>query len=223
MNVKELLFGKRITPEMKLCGRYPHSVQSWLPVVDIQNGVIITVDGRFIKVIEVLPVNFYLKSQTEQQNIIFYFASYLKIAPDNIQMMAVTQKADIDAYIKRMRGFCDNEKNDNCREMILDNISEVEYLADREALTRRFFIAFQYEQRMRIRSNNTEGIIQRLRDEAETARQYLDMCGLEVIQPKYEDVFLCELLYSLLNRNTSKKVRLPESVFTMTGEIHGSM
>jgi hypothetical protein len=221
MSVKDMVFGKKIAPEIKTGNRYQGSIQKWLPVADIQSGVIITTDGRFIKILEVLPVNFYLKSQMEQQNIIFYFASYLKIAPDNIQMMAVTQKADIDAYIKRMRNFCDKEENDYCREMILDNISEVEYLADREALTRRFFIAFQYEQRMRIKGNNAAGIIQRLRDEAETARQYLDMCGLEVIQPKYEDVFLCELLYSLLNRNTAKSVRLPESVFSMAGEVHG--
>ena len=221
MSIKELLFGKRITPDIKAGSRYPASVQNWLPMADIQNGVVITTDGRFVKIIEVLPVNFYLKSQTEQQNIIFYFASYLKIAPDNIQIMAVTQKADIDAYITRMRSFGDSEENDSCRDMIQDNITEVEYLADREALTRRFFISFQYEQRMRVRGNNVAGIIQRLCDEAETARQYLDMCGLEVIQPQYEDVFLAEVLFSLLNRNTSKNIKLPVSVFTMTAEVHG--
>lgn len=52
-------------------------------------------DGRYVKVIEVLPVNFYLKSETEQQNIIYYYASYLKIAPDNMQIRVLTQKADI--------------------------------------------------------------------------------------------------------------------------------
>ncbi len=221
MSIKELLFGKRIAPEIKPAGRYPSSVQNWVPVADVQNGVVITTDGRIVKILEVLPVNFYLKSQTEQQNIIFYFASYLKIAPDSIQMMAVTQKADIDSYIKRMRAFGDGEENENCRDMIYDNITEVEYLADREALTRRFFIAFQYEPRMRVRGNNVSGIIQRLSDEAETAKQYLDMCGLEVIQPVYEDVFISDLLYSLLNRKTSKSVKLPESVFSMATEVHG--
>ena len=77
----------------------------------------------------------------------------------------------------------EGETNENCREMIADNISEVEYLADREALTRRFFIVIQYEMRMRIRGNSYDGIVQRLNEEADTARHYLDMCGLDIAAP----------------------------------------
>jgi hypothetical protein len=222
VDLKEMIFGKRIKPEgTGTTGRYAKSVQKWLPIADIKNGVIITTDGRFVKILEALPVNFYLKSVTEQQNIIFYFASYLKIAPDNIQILAVTKKADIEAYIKRMWQAYEDETDENCREMIADNITEVEYLADREALTRRFFLAFQYEQRMRIRSGSVDAIIQRLNEEAETAAHYLDMCGLEILRPDYSDVFLCDTLFTLLNRRTSQSVKLPPGVFSMLGEVHG--
>ena len=44
--------------------------------------MVITKDNRFIKILEVLPVNFYLKSPSDQQNIITSYAAYLKIAPD---------------------------------------------------------------------------------------------------------------------------------------------
>ena len=224
MNLKELLFGKVIKPEgVNTGGRYTGSVQKWLPIADIRDGVVITTDGRFIKILEVLPVNFYLKSAAEQQNIIFYFAAYLKIAPDNIQILAVTQKADIESYIGRMRKFFLDETSDNCKEMIEDNLSEVEYLADREALTRRFFIAIQYELRMRIRGGSFDAIVTRLNEEADTARHYLDMCGLEVLQPEYTDIFLCETLYAMLNRKTSKIVKPPIGVFSMLGEVHGIM
>ena len=110
MSVKDLIFGKQIAPDgIKTSGRYANSIQKWLPIADIQNGVVVTTDGRFIKILEVMPVNFYLKSAAEQQNIIFYFASYLKIAPDNLQILAITQKADIEAYIRRMKRFRDEE------------------------------------------------------------------------------------------------------------------
>lgn len=222
MTLKELVFGKNIKPESaNVADRYANSVQGWLPIADIRDGVVITTDGRFVKILEVMPVNFYLKSATEQQNIIYYFASYIKIAPDSIQILAVTQKADIEAYIKRMRELHGNETDESCREMIEDNISEVEYLADREALTRRFFIVFQYEQRMRVRGNSFDGIIQRLNEEADTARHYLDMCGLEILQPEYSDIFLCDTLYCLLNRKTSKTIKPPISMFSMLGEVHG--
>ena len=157
----------------------------------------------------------------EQQNIIYYFSSYLKIAPDHLQFLAVTQKADIDAYISRMWQIYDTEENESCRAMIADNIAEIEYLADREALTRRFFIALQYEPRMKLRGNTIEGIIQRLNEEADTARSYLDLCGLDVLQPEYSDIFLSETLYEFLNRRTSHTVKLPLQVFSMVGEVCG--
>ena len=39
---------------------YENSTQAWLPIEDIQGGVVLLKDGRYIKILEVLPVNFYL-------------------------------------------------------------------------------------------------------------------------------------------------------------------
>ena len=63
---------------------YANSTQRWLPIENIKNGIICMKDRRYIKIVEVMPVNFYLKSEVEQENIIYYFAAYLKIAPDNL-------------------------------------------------------------------------------------------------------------------------------------------
>ena len=92
----------------------------------------------------VLPVNFYLKSETEQQNIIYYYASYLKIAPDNMQIRVLTQKADISTYLERLGGFLETENNDECRNMIADEMSFVEQLSYNVAVKKRFFIAFDF-------------------------------------------------------------------------------
>ena len=222
MNIKDLIFGKKVAATQNGVKHYAESVQGWLPISDIRDGVIITKDGRFVKLLEVLPVNFYLKSAMEQQNIIYYFSSYLKIAPDRLQFLAVTQKADIDAYIQRMWRIYDAEENESCRDMIADNIAEIAYLADREALTRRFFVVLQYEPRMKLRGNTIESIIQRLNEEADIARNYLDLCGLEVLEAEYSDIFLSETLYELLNRKTSHTVKLPLQVFSMVGEVCGA-
>ena len=190
-------------------------------MLDVQNGVIVTKDGRYVKILEIMPVNFYLKSAIEQQNIIFYFSSYLKIAPDSLQIKIVTQKADIEGYVTRMRKFYDNEPSENCRRMIEDNIREVAYLAANEAVTRRFFLVFQYENRMKARSDTLQGIAERLREEEQTARRYLDMCGLEVVQVEYADNFQLELLYSFINKKTSRHTRLPLGVYDMISKVHG--
>ena len=80
-DIKSLIFGK--PPEIGSI----EETNGIIPVKDIRDGIIITNDNRYIKVLEILPVNFYLKSAIEQQNIIYYFANYLKIAPSNLQII----------------------------------------------------------------------------------------------------------------------------------------
>ena len=220
MNLKQLLFGTK-APQAKVA-QYPHSTQKWLPVQDIRDGIIITKDGRYVKILEVMPVNFHLKSLIEQQNIIYYFSGYLKVAPDNLQIKVITQKADIAGYENRMWDFYENEPVASCREMIEDNIREVRYLAANEAVTRRFFLIFQHESRMKTRAATTEAIAERLRDEEQTARRYLDMCGLQVRDVHYADNFQLELLYSLLNRRTAVNAKLPASVFDSVSQVAGA-
>lgn len=154
MNIKQLLFGKQLA-QIQMA-QYQNSTQKWLPIADIQEGVVITKDGRYIKILEVLPVNFELKSPIERQNIIYYYASYLKIAPDNLQIKVLTQKADIEGYVNRLWAFHEREPVESCRTMIEDNVNEVTYLAANEAVTRRFFLIFQHEARMKTRGDTVQ-------------------------------------------------------------------
>ncbi|MDL2289108.1 hypothetical protein LJC32_07045 [Oscillospiraceae bacterium OttesenSCG-928-F05] len=219
MNIKEILFGK--TAGVREKKKAPDSTEGLLPISDIRYGMVITDDGRFVKILEVLPVNFYLKSRQEQQNIIYSFASWLKIAPAGVQITVITQKVDIAGYVGRMRELYEHEQNARCRALIEDNIAEVEYLAASETVTRRFFLSFQCEPGMKVRGSTAQAIADRLNEEADTARRFLDLCGLEIIEPDYLDNALCRLLYELINKKTSRIHKLPDTIFTMTGQIHG--
>lgn len=221
MNVKELIFGGGVKGTGSDGGAYRDSIQAWLPVKNIVGGCIITKDNRFIKACEVLPVNFYLKSPGDQQNIITAFASYLKIAPNSMQIMVRTQKADMAGYISRMKGYAEAEESEQCRDMIEDNIAEIGWLGASETITRRFFLVFQYEPQMKAKRNTVRAIAERLSEEADTARRYLDICGLEVLEPRYIDNAILELLYEMIDKNTSRRVKLPAGVFDMTTAIHG--
>lgn len=222
MGLKELLFGSKVSGlDSSSAGEYMGSVQEWLPIKNIIDGVVVTKDNRFVKIVETMPVNFHLKTLTEQQTIIYYFASYLKIAPKNLQIRVMTQRLDLDAYIRKMRDYHDNEENEQCRALIEDNIEEVSYIAANEVTTHRFFIIFEHEPQMKARNNTVKAIAQRLNEEADVARRYLDLCGLEVLDPEYMDNAVLELLYEMINKGTSRRVRLPAGVFDMMTEIHG--
>lgn len=220
MNLKELLFGGSVQSGDS-GGAYRDSIQAWLPIKNIIGGVVITEDNRFVKILEVLPVNIYLKSTNDRQNIISSFAAYLKIAPDTLQMVARTLPADTQAYVEQMQRYAENEDNEACREMIEDNIREIGLGIASNAMRHRFFLVFQYEANMRAKRNTVQAIVQRLNEEADTARRYLDICELEVLEPRYCDNFIMKLLYEILSKKTSQRVRLPDGVFDMTTAVHG--
>lgn len=220
MGLKELIFGG-VKGTVGHENTFQGSIQEWLPIRAITGGVVITKDDRFIKILEVLPVNIYLKSPADRQAIIESFASYLKIAPDTLQIQARTLPADTSDYVQRMKQYAENETNDFCREMIEDNIREIGQGIASQALRHRFFLIIQYEPRMRAKRNTVPAIVERLNEEADTARRYLDMCELEVLLPRYSDNFVLQLLYDIIDKQTSQRVKLPEGVFDMTTAVHG--
>ncbi len=219
MNIKQLIFGSAVKTAGG--GAWRDSIQAWLPIKNIVGGVVVTRDNRFVKILEVLPVNIYLKSPNDRQNIISSYAAWLKIAPDNIQLEARTLPADTAAYVDRMKDYAEHEENASCREMIEDNIAQIGEGVASDAIRHRFFLIFQYEAAMKAKRNTTAGIIQRLNEEADTARRYLDLCELEVLEPRFSDDFVLKLLYEIINKRTSQRVKLPEGVFDMTTAVHG--
>lgn len=218
MNLKKLIFGG---PASAGGGAYRDSIQAWLPIKNIAGGVAVTRDNRFIKILEVLPVNIYLKSPNDRQSIISAFAAYLKIAPDSFQLQARTLPADTAEYVERMEQYAEQEENESCREMIEDNIREIGQGVASDTIRHRFFLIFQYEAGMKAAGHTSAAIIQRLNEEADTARRYLDVCELEVLEPQYADDFILKLLYEIINKRTSQRVKLPEGVFDMTTAVHG--
>ena len=221
MGLKELIFGAPAKTADNAGNVFPDSIQAWLPIKNIIGGVVVTKDNRFVKILEVLPVNIYLKSPSDRRAIIEAYASYLKIAPNCMEVEVRTLPADTSGYVERMRQYAESEENENCRAMIEDNIREIGEGVASEAIRHRFFIIFEYEMQMKAKRNTVRGIIDRLNEEADTARRYLDTCELEVLEPQYSDNFMLKLLYEIINKKTSRRVPLPDGVFDMTTAIHG--
>ena len=197
---------------------YEGSTQEWLPIRDIKNGTVLLKDGRYVKIVEVLPVNFYLKSEVEQENIIFYFASYLKIAPDKIQIRAVTQRADIDAYLKNLNGRLDMEQNELCKNMIADEVAFVKGLSDNTAVKKRFFMVFEYAPAAFSGKYDFSDVVRALSDEVYKAQKYLMQCGLEVSD--CDNGMLIDLFHQLINKKSSRYIPAGSITEEMLGAVH---
>lgn len=179
-------------------------VADYLPIEKVENGIIYTKDHRFVKVVEVVPINFMLRIAREQRNIIYSFVSYLKISPVKLQIKVLTRRADINRHLDTVRREMAHEENEQCRLMQEDYLNFVQQVGSREAVTRRFFLIFEYEPWANTRRSEQEDeAIQSLQSAVHTASNYLRQCGNEVIVPENEDEFTVDVLYNLLCRNES--------------------
>ena len=49
-----------------MCAKRSESSQDFIPVKNIRHGIIETVDDRYLKILEIEPINFMLRSDEEQ-------------------------------------------------------------------------------------------------------------------------------------------------------------
>lgn len=179
---------------------------SELPVKEIKNGVIYTEDGRYVKVVEVLPINFLHRSISEQRNIIYSFMGYLKIAPAELQIKSISRKADISRYLEDIEDDILEETDERCRMLQQDYANLIRSVGYKEAVTRRFFLVFQAEEK---KQSEKDAVVQ-LNSYAQTAKKYLYHCGNEVVLEDNPTLKTAELMYMLLNRRTSASVSIQE-------------
>ncbi len=177
-------------------------VQPFIPVKNIRNGIVETTDGRYIKILEIEPINFMLRSSEEQYNILSSFASWLKISPLDLQFKSVTRRADSDKHVAMIRKELEQEPNEQCKALGEDYIRLIKDVGSREALTRRFFLIYQYEAIGRNASDDYSKIYGMLMTAEQNARAYFNQCGNSILQPKNPDQAVAEILYMFFNRRS---------------------
>lgn len=202
---------KKKRPGKETESAYRNPAAEYLPIVKIENGIIYTKDHRYLKIIEVVPINFLLRSAREQRNIIYSFVSYLKISPVKIQFKVLSKRADLNKHTDIVRKEMDKEADPNCRMLQEDYLDLISKIGSREATTRRFFIIFEYEQYGR-RGNEEADAVSSLHTATRTATSYLKQCGNDVLSVENEDEFTAEVLYSILRRQTSADVPLTQRI-----------
>ncbi|MBE6070279.1 MAG: PrgI family protein [Clostridium lundense] len=196
-----------------------NALADYVPVEHIVNGVIYTRDHRYVKIVEVVPVNFLLRSAQEQRGIIYSFISYLKIAPVKVQFKVLTKRADIYRHVETVRKELEHETDPHCRMLQKDYLRLIYQLGSREAITRRFFLIFEYEPLPGTRRGNEEQeAVSQLQTAARTASNYLRQCGNSVIIHEDEDEAAAEILYHVLCRRESSEQPFYERVKRILGD-----
>ena len=108
----------------------------------IERDGVVCVNGNFIKILQVEPINFELKSVFEQEAILEGYKRFLKSCNFDIQLVVQTEVTDISKHLGNIKSCIGD--NENIENMILDYMGFVQSIADsNKNVSRRFYIVIK--------------------------------------------------------------------------------
>lgn len=188
--------------------------QEFFPIEDIRDGMVITKDKRYIKIVEIQPINFLLRSADEQR-VILSFAELLRIAPVKIQFKSNANRADITKFLENTVEEMRRETNPACTEMDKDYLQHIQSIATNNAISRRFFAIFEFENPLPAYHPSEKEIRFSLESVARNFRSYLSRCGnstVEFVNETEENEFLLNLLFTLLDHYNTAETSLQDKI-----------
>lgn len=123
----------------------PPSTQDHLEILDIRDNVAILKNGSACSVLQTNAVNFDLLSESEQDALIFAYASLLNSLTFPIQIVIRSKRLDISAYLEKLQIARDAQTNPRLQRRI-DSYAQFikDLIAKNNVLDKRFYIVLPF-------------------------------------------------------------------------------
>lgn len=206
------------------------ATQRFLPFSEIKNNTIVLKNGGLRSVLQTSSVNFNLKSEDEQNALIYAYQSFLNTLEFPVQILIRSKKLDIDKYIDNLRQITENQTDPLMQrqtEEYTDYISKLVEYAD--IMEKKFYVIVPadvaaspkigYFQKFwdhihpqdtlaKLLTREKEFAIRRkkLTQRVNTVKQGLENCNLRVAELNTQE--LIELMYQTYNPITSREQKL---------------
>lgn len=175
--------------------------QEIVPVKQFIGGMIQTTDNHFVKVLEVLPLNYYQKNKKEQNRVIMGYEPFFRICPSSIQVIKTAESTNMIKLLDNLRIQYNKERNEKLKACITRFITYIENLAKEKSFTEKSYVVFRYE-------GNSNDINEIYRDvnatATELAMRYSEIGNICLTHINDND-FNIDLLYRFLNRKSMYK------------------
>jgi len=124
---------------------FKSSTQRYLDIAEIREDTVILKDGTLRAVILCSSVNFALKSEEEQNGLIYGYIEFLNSLEHPMQIVIQSRKLDIDGYLRRLREAQKVQTNDLLKLQVAGYIDYIKELIEiGEIMTKKFFIIVPY-------------------------------------------------------------------------------
>lgn len=176
-----------------------YRTQSFLNIRDVSDGIIITKDERYIRIVEVLPTNFFNKDALEQERIVYQFAQYLSHAPRTMQVKVMSVPETAQDYLQTLYAYKTlPNATKQTREMIDDLAKEIEDTVEIYRLkNNRFFVIYEFEEFQM--SPDFDYIRKVLLGHEFALAECMSKCGCKVVSPRLtNNQYLNTILYEYI-------------------------
>lgn len=200
------------------------TTQEFVPIQEIRDGVVILRDGSMRGIILASSLNFALKSQDEQNSIIFQFQNFINSLDFSVQFFIQSKKLDIQPYITLLEGRYKEQVNDLMKMQTREYIEFIRtFVENTNIMSKSFFVVIPYtppllgtakkgaldglfKKKEPVSVGNTtafEENYSQLEQRMGVVEQGLVRCGIRVAKLGTEEVV--ELFYKIFNPGDTEK------------------
>lgn len=135
-----------------------NTTQSFVPLRDIKDNVIILKNGQLNMVLLASSINFALKSGDEQEAILRQFQSFLNTIDFSIQFYIQSRRLNIQPYLDLLGGREEAQDNDLMKIQLREYMQFVKtFTTEVDVMTKSFFVVVPYTPIAANLQNNLEG------------------------------------------------------------------
>ncbi len=137
------------------------STQTYLPIAEIRDGVLVLKDGTLRKVMLTSSINFALKSEDEQNALISSYVGFLNSLDFPLQIVIQSRKLQTRPYLDKLVAAEKEQQNELLRVQIADYRAFIEELVEiGQIMTKRFYVVVSYDPA----SNKKKGFFTRMKE-----------------------------------------------------------
>jgi len=208
------------------------STQLFVPIAEIKDNVVVLKNGGLRAVLQTSSVNFNLKSEEEQNSIIYAYQNFLNSLDFPIQIVIQSRKLDIDKYIENVKEAAQRHENPLLKQQTMAYAEYIQKLVEyADIMEKDFYVIVPYDpyraqnvsalekfmqsissqdsiDSIKRRHREFDELNKHLGERVNTVRTGLEACNLRVAQLATPQ--LIELFYRIYNPESARNQKIED-------------
>ena len=119
------------------------STEDWLPVKNIQNGMIITYGNNKVTGVKITPRNIFILDDNSQQNVLISLKNFYNMLDFEFWLVVADRPVDISVYMSQLQLLLNNAQSPAIRKLILQDIEKGQTFINNNIVDTEYFILFK--------------------------------------------------------------------------------